>query len=99
MTEPWLRFPVVCPECGHQELAALSVAVVAGALIGDSPIELYASCHDIYWAASPGEVARLRDVVAGLGLDLKKSPASNSASMQNLGIRRTKPPSQLTTPR
>jgi hypothetical protein len=45
MAEPWLRFPVVCPECRREELSALPVAGVAAALLSGSAIPLHASCQ------------------------------------------------------
>jgi hypothetical protein len=72
MPEPLFRFPVVCPICRAEEQSALPVAFVAGALIDGSVIQLYASCHDVYWDAQPGEVARLREYLA-LALSAPKS--------------------------
>src|SRR6202011_1654361 len=51
MSEPLLRFPVVCPICRQEELAVLPTACVAAALLKGTVIQLYASCHDVYWDA------------------------------------------------
>lgn len=61
MSEPLLRFPVVCPMCRREELAVLPTAYVAAALLKGCVIQLYASCHDVYWDAQPVEVEQLRE--------------------------------------
>jgi hypothetical protein len=66
MAEPWLSFPVECPECRRKEILTLPVATVAAALLKRSPIELYASCHDIYWDAQPAEVEHIRHYLGEL---------------------------------
>ena len=70
MPEPWLRFPVVCPVCRGEELAALPIAGVAAALLNGSAIPLHASCHDFCWHASLTETEQLREylIVAGIGI-------------------------------
>ncbi len=99
MSEPWLKFTVICPECRNEEAAALPLAVVADALVSNRPIKLHTSCHDISWTASEDEIARLRRVLAAMNSETAKSPGALSAIVQNTGIRRTKPSSQLTAPR
>ena len=71
LTEPWLRFPVVCPACRREELTALPIAGVAAALLNGSAIPLHVSCHDFYWHASLIEIEQLREylIVAGIGID------------------------------
>ena len=61
MNEPFVKFPVICPECQREVLAALRVGLVAGALIRARPIRLYANCHDVYWDAGPIEIEQLRE--------------------------------------
>jgi hypothetical protein len=71
LTEPWLRFPVVCPACRREELTALPIAGVAAALLNGSVIPLHVTCHDFYWYASLIEIEQLREylIVAGIGID------------------------------
>ena len=64
MAEPWFRFPVICPECRQEELSAMQIGGVAAALLKGEVIQLYASCHDIYWNARPVEVEQLRQYLA-----------------------------------
>ncbi len=99
MSEPWLRFTVICPECRNEELAALPLAIVADALLANRSVRLHISCHDISWTASEDEMARLRRLLAAMNAESAKSPGAKSAIAQNTGIRRTKPSSQLTAPR
>jgi hypothetical protein len=60
MKEPTIRFPVVCPDCGKENLAELSIAALADALISNEKIRLRAACHDAGWIASPTEIAQVR---------------------------------------
>ena len=73
VTEPWLRFPVVCPECRREELSALPVAGVAAALLNGSPIPLHASCHDVYWHAIPSEIEQLREYLSVAGITIQRA--------------------------
>jgi hypothetical protein len=80
MSEPWLNLPVVCPECGKEERFALPLGAVAEALLKDDAIELYVSCHDIYWNADRSEVERVRTTlreIAGVSIQRVPSPASD----------------------
>jgi hypothetical protein len=83
MAEPWLSFPVKCPECRRKEILTLPVASVAAALLKGSLIELYASCHDIYWDAGPGEVEHIRECLGGLaGVSVQRvSPPTSIAAI------------------
>jgi|ERR1700704_5166981 hypothetical protein len=72
MAEPWLRFPVVCPECRREELSALPVAGVAAALLNGSAIPLHASCHDVYWHAIPSEIEQLREYLSVAGINIQR---------------------------
>ena len=64
MAEPWFRFPVVCPRCGQEELSAMQIGWVAAALVKDDVIQLYASCHGVYWDARPTELAQIRQYLS-----------------------------------
>ena len=66
-TEPSLRIPVVCPQCGSEVLATLPVARVAAALLQEQRIRLHAQCHGIYWDASYHEIEQLREYMAAPG--------------------------------
>ena len=77
MSEPWLNLPVVCPECGKEERFALPLGAVAEALLKDSAIELYVSCHDIYWNADRSEIERVRTVLRDVaGVSIQRVPSS-----------------------
>jgi hypothetical protein len=99
MPEPWLRFPVVCPECRNEELGALPLGMVADALVTGNPVRLYVSCHDIYWAATAEEMRTLRRALATMNSGAVNTPAPAPDGMKNTGIRRTGAPPQLTAPR
>jgi hypothetical protein len=70
MSEPLLRFPVICPMCRREELAALPTAYVAAALLQGSAIQLYARCHDVHWNAQPLEVDQLREYLGIAGIPI-----------------------------
>lgn len=55
-----INFPATCPECGQQVVMNFKPAYVEKCLSTGTPIEMYASCHDIRWAASASEVQQLR---------------------------------------
>jgi hypothetical protein len=72
MPEPWLRFPIACPQCGAEELFSIPVAVAAAALLKGTPIEFRVGCHDLRWAADRAEVQLLRDYLASVeGINLQ----------------------------
>jgi hypothetical protein len=71
--EPSVRFPVICPECRREVLATLPVAVVAGALIRERGVRLYASCHDLYWDASSIEIEQLREYMGAMWIDSQRT--------------------------
>jgi hypothetical protein len=52
MTQPTIRIPVVCPQCGDECLAELPIADLAGSLLADDMVELHSSCHQISWTAT-----------------------------------------------
>jgi hypothetical protein len=80
MTEPSVRFPVICPECRHEVLVALPLAQVAGALIDHQPIRLYSSCHEIHWDASPIEVEQLREYMGAAWIEDQRASPSDKRS-------------------
>lgn len=61
MIEPDVLFPTKCPTCGREALNRLPVAVVAGALLSDAPLQLRSSCHGIEWIAAATEVEQIRE--------------------------------------
>ena len=71
-TEPLVRFPVVCPMCGCEELAAMPIAYIAGALLRGSVIQLYARCHGVYWDAQPIEVEQVREYLSIAGASVRR---------------------------
>lgn len=80
MAEPCLRFPVVCPQCGAENLLSLSVATIATALLRGTAIELRVNCHALRWSADPAEIEQIREYLASIAeltqthLDLNSSP-------------------------
>ena len=72
MAEPCFRFPVVCPECGREEISELQIAGVAAALLKSDVIQLYASCHDVYWNAQAVEVEQIREYLAMAGVSVRR---------------------------
>jgi hypothetical protein len=66
MTEPTIRFPVTCPQCGREGLGEYAVAGVAAALIESSPLRLSSQCHPGEWQAAPREIEQIREYLAAL---------------------------------
>lgn len=65
MNEPTIKFPVSCPKCGREELGEYGVAEVAAALLApNSPLRLYARCHEYHWTARPAELAQIREYLS-----------------------------------
>jgi hypothetical protein len=69
MTVPAVRFPVRCPVCGNEVLAAFQMADLVGALINTRRVRLYAICHDASWDATDVEMQQLREYVDVVWLD------------------------------
>ena len=88
MSEPLLRFPVVCPMCRREELAVLPTGYVAAALLKGSIIQLYASCHDVYWDARPIEVEQLREYlgIAAINVHQSAEPIAKNATESPFAI-------------
>ncbi len=61
MKEPRVRFPVICPLCGRELLTELPAALITQAVIVQSSIRLYASCHDVSWDATEFELEQIRE--------------------------------------
>ena len=66
MTQSIVNFPVVCPECGSEAIAALAIAFAAEALIQGKTIRLHSTCHDKWWDASRVEVEQLREYISAV---------------------------------
>jgi hypothetical protein len=74
MPEPWLSFPVVCPQCGTEELFNLPVANIAAALLTGTPIRLSAACHHLWWNADRIEQEQLREYLASVvGISVQRA--------------------------
>jgi hypothetical protein len=77
MPEPFLSFPVVCPQCGAEELFNLPVAILASSLLKATPIEFHTTCHDLRWNADRIEREQLREYLAsvtGIGVQRAYAP-------------------------
>ncbi|MEA3174597.1 MAG: hypothetical protein QOF42_2008 [Gammaproteobacteria bacterium] len=61
MSESTIRFPVVCPKCGREQLGELPIDEVVYALNGGSDISLVATCHDVIWTATEPELHQIHE--------------------------------------
>ena len=61
-----VRFPVVCPDCGGEALAAFPIADLCAALLTDKAIPLRSPCHGRTWDASILERAQIRQYLAAV---------------------------------
>ncbi len=61
MIEPTIRFPVVCPKCGGEQLSELPIDELAYALNRGSDISLVATCHDVIWTATEPELQQIHE--------------------------------------
>jgi hypothetical protein len=75
MAEPRFRLPVTCPECRREQISELQIAGVAAALLKGDVIQLYASCHDVYWNAQAIEIEQIREYLAIAGVSVRKALA------------------------
>jgi hypothetical protein len=73
--------------CRGEELAALPIAYVAAALLNRSFIQLYASCHDVYWDAQTVEIEQLREYLAIVGVSGQRGAARRSTSVRVIPLR------------
>jgi hypothetical protein len=78
MTEPTIRFPVACPECGIELLTAFPVSVVADALLRGANISLMAACHNAIWDASDLELEQIREYLGTVWLDAQRCSRSGT---------------------
>jgi hypothetical protein len=69
MPEPTLKFSVTCPDCAHQSVLSMPIAVIANRLLTGKSLRLYSSCHDRYWTATYTEREQLRKSLASLKID------------------------------
>ena len=72
MSEPKVRFPVTCPNCGQKLLTEFRCTDVAAALFNGRPIRLYASCHDELWTASELEMEQIREYLGAVWLEVQR---------------------------
>ena len=63
MTTPIVRFPVVCPECGSESLASISIATVAAGLISGE-LQLNGDCPHGAWQATALERDQIHEYLA-----------------------------------
>ena len=66
MIESTIRFPVVCPKCGREQLGELPIDEVMYALNGGSDISLVATCHDVIWTATEPELHQIHEYLVVL---------------------------------
>ena len=64
MTQPTIRFPVTCPQCGEEALGEYALADVAAALIQTRALSLFSPCHHIHWHANDSEIEQIREYLA-----------------------------------
>jgi hypothetical protein len=84
MKQPVVRFPVVCPRCGVESLAEVSVDLAAEALMRNEGVQLKAACHNLYWTASPTEMQQLREHMrAGFVVEQRTSSSPAADRIQN----------------
>jgi hypothetical protein len=69
VSEPLIRLPVVCPQCGDELLTEFPVALLAESLIEKNEVQLHASCHQVSWTASPSEREQIREYLASVVID------------------------------
>jgi hypothetical protein len=61
MFESTIRFPVVCPKCGREQLGELPIDEVACALCRGADIGLVATRHDAICTANEPEVQQIHE--------------------------------------
>jgi len=83
MKQPTIRFPVVCPRCGAESLAEVSIALAAEALMRSEGIQLKVACHNLYWTASPTEMQQLRGYMSAV-IDEQRTSSPAADPRQNL---------------
>ena len=83
MKQPIVRFPVVCPRCGVESLAEVSIDLAAEALMRNEGTQLKATCHNLYWTASPTEMQQLREYMSAVFVDGAADLEPGRRSRQN----------------
>jgi hypothetical protein len=73
MSEPKVRFPVICPTCHQEQLVEFPVDLVASGLITENRIRLFAPCHEVAWDASPVELEQIREYLGSAWLDCQRA--------------------------
>jgi hypothetical protein len=61
MIGPTVRFPVVCPKCGREQLTEFPINEVLYAFNRGSEIILVATCHDVIWTATELELQQIHE--------------------------------------
>ena len=64
--EPLIKFPVTCPQCGAEQLAALPVNEVADSLIKGADLRLSTKCHGVIWNATALELQQIRQYLGAV---------------------------------
>lgn len=65
MTEVFLRYPVHCPVCNQEWVAAKTKGELQDALANNKPIKAYAECHDWHWELNDAARSALSKMVGG----------------------------------
>jgi len=68
MSSSFIRFPVVCPKCGKEQLFAGSMRLIERQLRHGERIRLHARCHGASWDASPAELEQIGGYLSALRL-------------------------------
>jgi hypothetical protein len=61
MQEPFIRFPITCPRCGHESLTKCRAVIATISLVEWHHMRLYAPCHEVFWDASVLELEQIRE--------------------------------------
>ena len=56
----FVRFPIICPECGSESLLARPMADIAQALVSGEKVVLQAPCRHPEWPASSVELDQVQ---------------------------------------
>jgi hypothetical protein len=75
MSEPIFKVPVTCPHCALESVSAMSIALIANALLTGKAIRLHSTCHDQYWTATYAERQQLRRSLAVLNIEGHAQPS------------------------
>jgi len=64
----FLRFPVKCPCCGQESLAASSRDAIEKTVAAERPLMLFSNCahHRVMWLANEIERDQIREYAAAL---------------------------------